>query len=284
MVVIRLSDEVNDPVRKLFTSILEGVFGAFMLILLTFLFGSVYGGQLFFILAFLVAFTATIIFSRVASISFYIWAQRATQLTLIECGSVEEMRGMARVLCAMPGVLIQSRNYNYSYLGGRRLGCDHVLPATGSKSYAKRKHMVRVVGFIGFLAPFAVLVFPTWAIVKFTPATDTNLLQMGTMLYVFGFVVIILSLAMPVTVGYMLLHESADRVGLRWQHQQPGTLNEARGNETELATIDPSKGKEQTLGVDVRTADGDNQSLLHGARDEESGVSSSHSFLMQPPE
>ncbi|KAF8538332.1 hypothetical protein BDD12DRAFT_981630 [Trichophaea hybrida] len=123
VVVLRLSAKSRQlsPVR----TILKGYFQAMMLLSLTFLFASIVGSTLLW--ATLVV--ATIISSVSASRGLSLWISRllveAAQLTIIECTDNREMKGMARLLVSIPGLLIESKTDGYSYSGGYRLDSRH---------------------------------------------------------------------------------------------------------------------------------------------------------------
>lgn len=123
VIVIRLSAEADPethPMAIMFTGILK----AFILLMLTIFFGSVYGGTLFFTIILVVCFLLVIALSRTLSVWLFCWLEKSMELRVIECESSAEMRGMARLLAAMPGMLVESKTYGYRYSGGYRVGVE----------------------------------------------------------------------------------------------------------------------------------------------------------------
>jgi hypothetical protein len=95
------------------------------------LFGSIYGSGLFTTTAFAVVFIAAISFSRILSIAALVHLQDVAQLRVIECASDAEVRGVVRLLAAMPGVLVCKRGGRQRYSGGLGGSCGYTSPALG---------------------------------------------------------------------------------------------------------------------------------------------------------
>lgn len=151
IVVLRLSREpvsVTNPMKFM----LLGWFQAITLIMLTFLFGSIWAGTLFFTLGFVVAFMTTVVASRTCSIWLCGWMEKALGMTIIECEGETELRAITRILVAMPGVLVESKTDGYAYSAGYRLDTKcpaHSIPTAGGVDGEMRP---RTLGFlIGYI-------------------------------------------------------------------------------------------------------------------------------------
>lgn len=107
--------------------ILGGLCQAIMLILLTFLFGSMYGQRLFLSLYFVLAFTAAIFLCRASSIWASYRLQKATHLTVIECQNYSEMDQAQKLLLTLDNVLIKNKTSGAIFLNRSRVyGHDRV--------------------------------------------------------------------------------------------------------------------------------------------------------------
>lgn len=122
-IVIRLSPEAT-PEKHPMAIMFGGVFKGLILFLLTIFFGSVFGGTLFSTTLLVMLFFVAIALSRILSVWIFCWLEKAMELRIIECESSAEMRGMARLLVAMPGVLVESVTHGYRYSGGYRVDVD----------------------------------------------------------------------------------------------------------------------------------------------------------------
>lgn len=121
VVVLRLSKDTFKA-RRPKTSIFLGYLQAVLLVLLTFLFGSIWAGTLFFTLVFVASFTTTIAFSRLLSVWLCSWMEGVLSMTIIKCKDDNELEEIATVLAAMPGVLIENKTNGYKYSAGYMLG------------------------------------------------------------------------------------------------------------------------------------------------------------------
>lgn len=146
VVVIRLSSEANPRTHPMLI-MFDGIVKALILFILTFFFGSVYGGTLFRTTILVAFFFFAIALSRVLSVWIFCWLEKSMELRIIECESSAEMRGMARLLAAMPGVLVESKTHGYRYSGGYRVdggvdGCGGHAPY-GALATEKSERLVR---------------------------------------------------------------------------------------------------------------------------------------------
>lgn len=146
VVVLQLSDEASTRAHPLM-AVLIGWLQAMMLVFLTFLFGSIVGGTLFLAVTFVVVFMSTITASRACSIYLCSWLETALDLTIIECGSHEEMNAITRILAAMPDVLVESKSDGYRYSGGYRIYREFELPKQKVRP-ANFRTIGRVLGFV----------------------------------------------------------------------------------------------------------------------------------------
>lgn len=104
-----------------------------MFIFLSFLFGSIWGGTLFYTLGFVAALMGTIFVSRFCSISLCRWLEMNLEMAVFQCETAIEMAKIKRDLAKMPDVLMESKTDFYKYSAGYRLdtGCqNHSQPAT----------------------------------------------------------------------------------------------------------------------------------------------------------
>jgi multidrug efflux pump subunit AcrB len=120
-----------------------------MQIFLTCLFAGIWNGSFFHSIAFVVAFTTTIVLSWVLSSWLCWWLERSLDLIIIDCGDDKERLAITRALAAMPDVLVESTTSGYQYTGGYRIdsgcGAGHVpLRANNNSETAVR----RAVGFV----------------------------------------------------------------------------------------------------------------------------------------
>lgn len=122
VVVLRPSKEECPASGKLpLFDIICGYFQALMLIFLTFLFGSTYGGDIIHTGLFVVVFITFVVTSRTYSIYFCWWMEKYLGVTVIEYHTPTELEAIRTILAGMPGVLVQSVTDGYKYSAGYRL-------------------------------------------------------------------------------------------------------------------------------------------------------------------
>lgn len=136
VVVLRLISDDPFRVRHPICFVFLGLIQAMQFVFLTFLFGSIWGGTLFYTLGFVTAFMCTIFVSRAISIWLCVWLERTLGMTIIECGNATEMTTAKRILAAMPDVLVESKTDAYKYSAGYRLDkkCQNHSRSTGEEA------------------------------------------------------------------------------------------------------------------------------------------------------
>jgi len=149
IVVIRIKPEISSRSQQLRAMIGEYL-KAVQLILLTLLFGSVWGGSLFLTAAFVTVFFTIIFLGRIYSIWIYIWLQEAALLTVIECDSQNEMREMATILSTMPKVSVESKTDSYRY-------CDGYAICPGTEQCNVRHSAKKVLQCAGVAAAVTII-------------------------------------------------------------------------------------------------------------------------------
>lgn len=114
-ILLHLSTSARNPILTLVTGFME----AMILLGLTFFFASQWGGNLIitlFALIYLLIFTTL---GRALGLV-YVWlSSRIWGLTVVKCESVEELRGVSRILCSMEDVLVVVNGA--TYFGGHRM-------------------------------------------------------------------------------------------------------------------------------------------------------------------
>ncbi|KAF8243569.1 hypothetical protein K440DRAFT_637232 [Wilcoxina mikolae CBS 423.85] len=115
-VIVRRTSPAGSPHPA--KSAIKGAIQALTVIALTLLFGSIYGSTLFMTTTFAIVLIVTIAFSRILSIAALVHLQKVAQLAVIECASDAEVRGVARLLATMPGVVVSKRGGKQRYSGG----------------------------------------------------------------------------------------------------------------------------------------------------------------------
>ncbi|KAF8244619.1 hypothetical protein K440DRAFT_635960 [Wilcoxina mikolae CBS 423.85] len=133
----------------------EGAAQAIMLLLLTLLFGSLWGQQLFHSFYFVLAFTFTVFISRAL--------QLATNLTIFQCQNLDDMAEVELDLMSIPNVLISNKTSGHSYLNKKRVFIDdstHQTISACSKGIAKCYILV-IYGISGFPMYFSLRI-NTW--------------------------------------------------------------------------------------------------------------------------
>lgn len=150
VVVLRLIPKDPFPVRHPFCSVFLGLLRAMMFIFLSFLFGSIWGGTLFYTLGFVAALMGTIFVSRFCSIFLCRWLERSLEMTVIQCETVTEMAKIKKALATMSGVLVESKTDFYKYSAGYRLDrkCQNHSQTTIDKETPSFGVLGLIIGFI----------------------------------------------------------------------------------------------------------------------------------------
>ncbi|KAF8244637.1 hypothetical protein K440DRAFT_635860 [Wilcoxina mikolae CBS 423.85] len=120
MVVVRIADDIVHSSVNPLIRVVFGTSQAIMLVLLTFIFGSMYPLRLLHASLFVVAFTCTVSFSRGLSI----WAsgqlQKGTGLTILECKTMKEMDSVYKRLLSLKNVVVENQTDGILYFGGHQ--------------------------------------------------------------------------------------------------------------------------------------------------------------------
>jgi hypothetical protein len=116
-IVIRRVSTTGGTATPQYISLI-GTLRGFVLIILTFLYASSYGGTLHNTLMFVAVLFGTISFSRILGTILLLKLQDAANFTVIECSSSTEVRGMMRLLTVIPGVVISKRGCKLRFSGG----------------------------------------------------------------------------------------------------------------------------------------------------------------------
>lgn len=153
VVVLRLSADASTNFQEI-SHLVAGACGAIIFILLTFIFGSIYSVRLFPSLAFIFAFCATLSVARLFSLYLLASLQKDAGLLVIECRSQDEMRAVARLLCALPFVVAWCRTAGYAYADTRRLdfACEHSRYGGLRATEGKRLVCALLALFMGIIA------------------------------------------------------------------------------------------------------------------------------------
>lgn len=115
IVLTHLSTTGRDPLKTLFTGIVEGS----VLLVLTFFFSAQWAGNLI-VTAYSVAYLLIAVsVARGLGLAYIKWSVRSAGLHLVECESVEEIYGSLRVLCSMKHLLV--RVNGAWYFEGKRM-------------------------------------------------------------------------------------------------------------------------------------------------------------------
>lgn len=121
-----------------------GFYNALMLVFLTLLFATTWGGTLFLTLALVVAFIAVIAFSRGLSVWFCWWLESSLCLTRIQCKDKQEFEDIWRFLAGGLGVsggfLVENKTRGFSTLDG-------VSRSALTRCKSERHHADRIAGF-----------------------------------------------------------------------------------------------------------------------------------------
>lgn len=108
-ILIQLTSEGRHPLHILFIGFIE----AALLLLLTFIFSAQWGGNLVmtaFALALLLIFVTV---GRALGLIYVWFSSKVWGLTVVNCDSVDEIRGVLSILCSMRGVLVVVNGATY---------------------------------------------------------------------------------------------------------------------------------------------------------------------------
>ncbi|KAF2198661.1 hypothetical protein GQ43DRAFT_148828 [Delitschia confertaspora ATCC 74209] len=108
-ILIHFSHIGHNPLSTLVAGFIEGG----LLLVLTFFFAAQWGGNLVFTM---IALSLLLVFVTIGRfLSFlYVWlSSQIWGLTVLECDSVDEIRGVMRILCSMEGVLVAVNGAKY---------------------------------------------------------------------------------------------------------------------------------------------------------------------------
>ncbi|KAI5808335.1 hypothetical protein BZA77DRAFT_25423 [Pyronema omphalodes] len=146
-----------------------GLLRLIIIIPLTFLLSSIYGGKLYATFLFVSVFCIAIAVSRILSIAGAEFMARIHRLTIIECGNEAEMRGIERLLGSMPGVVIGKRRGwgGWKFWEGRRYCGGWAVDM-----HWKEDTWLKVPGLAGLQAIFVwvqLSLLPSLAILNFVP-------------------------------------------------------------------------------------------------------------------
>jgi hypothetical protein len=113
--LIHLSTEGRNPLATLLTGFIEAI----LLLLLTLFFAAQWGGNLALTMVALVLLLVFITLGRALGLV-YVWlSSQVWGLSVINCDSVDEIRGVLRIVCSMEEVLV--RVNGATYYGGYRM-------------------------------------------------------------------------------------------------------------------------------------------------------------------
>ncbi|KAK2762617.1 hypothetical protein FQN54_000790 [Arachnomyces sp. PD_36] len=102
-ILIHLSTEGRNPLMTLFTGFIE----AALLLILTFFFAAQWGGNLVITMSALALLLVFITVGRALGF-IYVWvSSQVWGLTVVNCDSVDEIRGVLRIIASMEGVLVK---------------------------------------------------------------------------------------------------------------------------------------------------------------------------------
>jgi hypothetical protein len=117
VIMVHLHEEARSPVPSFVSGFVQG----FILLCLTFFFGSFWGGGL----AYTMAYVGTVLFvaflGRLLGVFYVMWSAHANAFTVVNCEEPDEVRGVLRLLATTPNVMVEV-NQRY-YVDGRRI--DH---------------------------------------------------------------------------------------------------------------------------------------------------------------
>lgn len=172
VVIVRLTPQDPFPVRHPACSVFLGLLRAMMFIFLSFLFGSIWGGTLFYTLGFVAALMGTIFVSRFCSIFLCRWLERHLDMTVIQCENIIELAAIKKTLAAMPGVLVENKTDSYKYSAGYRLDTkcqNHSQPATAnSKETPNLGVLGLIIGFITGIIEGAMIGLMAYTVLRLT--------------------------------------------------------------------------------------------------------------------
>ncbi|KAI5809232.1 hypothetical protein BZA77DRAFT_329166 [Pyronema omphalodes] len=193
-IVIRRISETGGTAKPLCFSLI-GTLRGFVLIILTFLYATSYGGTFHITAIFVFVFFAIISSSRILGTVLLSKLQDAANFTVIDCFSSSEVRGMMRLLTMMPGVVVSKRGCRLRFSGG--LCIDDYY---NDKRYVEQREQVH----------YLCVALPQCAVVAG--------LCVGIYVFFYGFLAL-----MPVIIGQLLLAFYAD-IGLKnnWYLQENG--------------------------------------------------------------
>lgn len=115
IVLIHLSTTGRDPLKTLFTGVVEGA----VLLVLTFFFSAQWAGNLVVTMYSVSYLLVAVSVARALGLIYIKWSVRSAGLHVIECESVEEIYGSLRVICSMKRLLV--RVNGAWYFEGKRL-------------------------------------------------------------------------------------------------------------------------------------------------------------------
>lgn len=145
VVVLRHSEAVDRPAANTLY-ILYRVFGGLvqvlLLLLMTILLGSTYGGDIIMATVFLAFFLSITIISRTYSIHFCSWMERALDTVQIEYDTPEQLHAIRTILSGMPSVAVRNVTTGNNY--GAGISLDHKTECMNDASRITN-HRTRII-------------------------------------------------------------------------------------------------------------------------------------------
>lgn len=147
IIVLRKSPEATP--RSTLTLAIHGFIQAISIVLLTFMFASMWGGSVMWTTLFVAAFMSIIWVSRTASLVVGEYLEHRTGMTVIYFSTSDERRAILRVLAAMPEALVEIRYSGFMYWDGHNLNGD--CESHGNSEFKRSKETEARVRSLGLI-------------------------------------------------------------------------------------------------------------------------------------